>query len=414
MSRKAVAQLPRAKPSVPRAKAKTEKSALLESTHGEETFADSVADTAVSQTVSAILLRKRSFAEQGDQTIGQDGDTNAQQQGTCDVQAKRRNVEIKKQVAQSNMPKKQVAQSNVPKKQSEMVDAVQHADFEKEVQSAGEEGEGEDSEEELGFHESAPPEDLESEEELDKEVERENGPEDLLDPVQVAELTPSIDSAYAGDWTGAPEPGSDGFNDFAAAVMRDAGVGSAEALEKLNATSACPSLLPHQESVAFLLHPKSPISRLLVDHPTGSGKTREMITVLDNYFHDPRPKIPILPTAAICRVFYTELLRWPSKYRDYFACLQPSDAALASKVRDWRRKRDHIWNFSSLPEAKVRHLCESVKYVLEMNGAFYMGRLRRSVAEDFKKKFPGEHLPAAPLRALRYTSAGGRRSEERR
>eukprot|EP00971_Amphidinium_carterae_P264735 5251599-Amphidinium_carterae.1 len=87
-----------------------------------------------------------------------------------------------------------------------------------------------------------------------------------------------------------------------------------------------------KESVGFLVHPKSPVKRLLVDHPTGSGKTREMIKVdqnccpeladaklqshivqvcrvlllcnsglsglrevLDNYFFDSRPKIPIFP-----------------------------------------------------------------------------------------------------------------------
>ena len=56
----------------------------------------------------------------------------------------------------------------------------------------------------------------------------------------------------------------------------------------------------------------------LVDHPTGSGKagkvfvswhaltctlpfagkTREMIKVLDNYYLDPRPKVPIFPKAS--------------------------------------------------------------------------------------------------------------------
>lgn len=31
------------------------------------------------------------------------------------------------------------------------------------------------------------------------------------------------------------------------------------------------------------------------DMARGSGKTREMIKVLDNYFFDPRPKVPIFP-----------------------------------------------------------------------------------------------------------------------
>ena len=58
-----------------------------------------------------------------------------------------------------------------------------------------------------------------------------------------------------------------------------------------------------------------------MDHPTGSGKTREMICascrhslilrdlcwllstskVLNGYFHDSRPKVPIFPTQAVCR-----------------------------------------------------------------------------------------------------------------
>jgi hypothetical protein len=44
------------------------------------------------------------------------------------------------------------------------------------------------------------------------------------------------------------------------------------------------------------------VQRLLVDHPTGSGKTREMICVLENFFYDQRPKIAIFPKAAICHL----------------------------------------------------------------------------------------------------------------
>ena len=60
------------------------------------------------------------------------------------------------------------------------------------------------------------------------------------------------------------------------------------------------SCLGGQEVVRFLVHPKAPVQRLLVDHPTGSGKTREMISILDNFFYDPRPKVVIFPKAAIC------------------------------------------------------------------------------------------------------------------
>merc|ERR1719390_193632 len=113
--------------------------------------------------------------------------------------------------------------------------------------------------------------------------------------------------------------------------MRQVGVACTLHTELLD-TVACPPLQPHQESVAFLLHPKSPISRLLIDHPTGSGKTWEIIRVLDNYFHDPRPKVPIFPKSPVCRNFYVELLRWPNRYRDYFCCERPNDAAIVSGI----------------------------------------------------------------------------------
>ena len=44
---------------------------------------------------------------------------------------------------------------------------------------------------------------------------------------------------------------------------------------------------------------------------------------------------------------------------------------------------------------------------------FYMGRMRRSRLEAFRSKHPTVVPPAAPLRALRYTSAGGRHATRR-
>merc|ERR1719162_187918 len=52
-----------------------------------------------------------------------------------------------------------------------------------------------------------------------------------------------------------------------------------------------------------------------------------------------------------------------------------------------------------------------MRHTLEMKSWFYMGRMRRTKVADFEERFPGEPLPAGPLRALRYTSAGGRSSE---
>lgn len=251
--------------------------------------------------------------------------------------------------------------------------------------------------------------DLDAEEEVDQEVEL-GGDSGLKDLIFTQEKVPP-DASYIGDWTGAPSIGSSGFNRFAARVMWNAGIGKPK--KKASAEGDCPSMQPHQEAVAFLLHPQSPISRLLVDHPTGSGKTREMIKVLDNYYLDPRPKVPIFPKEPVCRNFYVELLRWPSRYRDFFACLRPQDATRACGHDDWRSCRSQLWDLREIPGSELKELCSNLRAVLEMKGWFYMGRMRRSRREAFRSRFPDEEAPAAPLRALRYTSAGGRHADLR-
>jgi len=250
--------------------------------------------------------------------------------------------------------------------------------------------------------------DLSAEEDVDSEVEVgdvESRDEGFVD-FEVGTSLPPDD--YKGDWQGAPELGSPAFNAFAAGVLRRAGIARTLPKASLDRSAPCPQLQPHQEAAVFLLHPRSPVTRLLVDHPTGSGKTREMIEVLDNYFHDPRPKVPVFPKEPVCRNFYGEMLRWPSKYRDYFCCLRPHSAARASSAQDWRGRRGHFWDIGHLSEKELRGICREMREVLEMKGCFYMGRMRRLWRDDFTHRFPNEPLPAAPLRALRYTSAGGK------
>ena len=53
---------------------------------------------------------------------------------------------------------------------------------------------------------------------------------------------------------------------------------------------------------------------MLVVHCTGSGKTLTMIRTLDNFFNDPRPKVAVFPTDAVCKNFYRELGKFPSRY----------------------------------------------------------------------------------------------------
>eukprot|EP00927_Polykrikos_kofoidii_P029098 TRINITY_DN2520_c0_g2_i1.p1 TRINITY_DN2520_c0_g2~~TRINITY_DN2520_c0_g2_i1.p1 ORF type:complete len:1091 (+),score=180.00 TRINITY_DN2520_c0_g2_i1:55-3327(+) len=249
---------------------------------------------------------------------------------------------------------------------------------------------------------------FDSEEEVDREPAGVAGvPVDVADPDLAEKPQLPVGKVY-GIWEGAPLVGTPGFNDFAAGVLKKA---QNDPEPGAVPTSGCPPLQPHQAVVGRMLQPGSPISRLLVDHPTGSGKTREMITTLDNFFFDPRPKVPIFPKEAVCRNFYAELLRWPSKYRDFFCCLRPQDAGRACKTKDWRSRRHDIWTCAGLADAQMRYLCDGMREVLEMKSWFRMGRMLKTRREAFVRKFPDEKLPAAPLRALRYTSAGGRHTQ---
>ncbi|CAK0870720.1 unnamed protein product, partial [Prorocentrum cordatum] len=260
--------------------------------------------------------------------------------------------------------------------------------------------------------------DISDEEAVDEDAD--SAPVDPKDLVTEVPKAPK-DPKYPVTWEGASAPGVPGFNKIAALrllrPLKKAAKVAAAALEgpvpPAGKSVACPPLQPHQESVALLLHPQSPVTRLLVDHPTGSGKTREMIRVLDNFFSDHRPKVPIFPKEPVCRNFYAELLRWPSRYRDFFCCLNPEEAKQACGLRSWRKRREQLWDLSDLDETELRRLCAALRETLEMKGWFYMGCMVRSKRNDFKKRFPNDELPGGPLRALRYSSAGGRHTQLR-
>lgn len=223
---------------------------------------------------------------------------------------------------------------------------------------------------------------------------------------------PDVWSAY-----NPPTPGDQGFNAYAAERLARAGLG------KPSSPFAGLGLHLHQESAAFLIHPKSPMTRLLVDHATGSGKTLILIRMLDNYFDDPRPKVAIFPKDRVVESFYQELLKWPSRWREFFAFSRPDDASLASGAANWKRKRMDVWDLNNervRMEAKSRgcrletvvgKLVERVKEVLNMSRALRKGKITPSFAQQFKKDHPGAPVPRAPLRAFRYTTAGGNAAE---
>jgi hypothetical protein len=76
-------------------------------------------------------------------------------------------------------------------------------------------------------------------------------------------------------------------------------------------------LLPYQLEVGHLMSPPSPVQRLIVYHRVGSGKTRTMIHILDQFFDDPRTKLVICPTDELCIQFNKALVASQSKFAPF-------------------------------------------------------------------------------------------------
>ena len=67
-------------------------------------------------------------------------------------------------------------------------------------------------------------------------------------------------------------------------------------------------LLQHQALVKLAFRPCSPLRRLLVIHPTGSGKTRSMVEVLNNFFYSPTATIMVVPNETVMFKAYQSIL----------------------------------------------------------------------------------------------------------
>lgn len=131
----------------------------------------------------------------------------------------------------------------------------------------------------------------------------------------------------------------------------------------------------YQQTAAFLVHPKrAPVDRMLLLHRTGAGKTRTMIDILDNFFADPRPKVLIFPTQTIVNKFYQELFKFDNRYAAY--------------------ARQELGVAGPMPP-------ERMDEAVALLGALRPRAARRRHGQ--KKRL----ALAAPLRAFRYTIAGG-------
>lgn len=168
-------------------------------------------------------------------------------------------------------------------------------------------------------------------------------------------------------WDPTKVPGTLGFNMYVSEYLRE----NRRAMGTMRiacSTKATPDPYAYQKVLRVLVRPDTTIDRMLVAHRVGAGKTRTFIGVLDNFFHDPRPKVLIFPAETIVNEFYKELMRYPSKYRTY--C-----------VRQLGRVPD------------VKRDLKLIKDTLGWSGA------------PGRRAAPGEM--GAALRAFSYTKAGG-------
>lgn len=220
-------------------------------------------------------------------------------------------------------------------------------------------------------------------------------------------------------WQHGFSQGRPGFNAHAREVL--------SSMQWVSPSQGDVPLLPQQEVVASLVHPASPIRRLLCDHNTGSGKTLCMVRIADNFYHDPRPKVLVFPKESVATNFLSALWEWPSRWRDFVCHQNPAAAMLASNKDDWWQVRHERWSLGrsqamsqraraenlSLQQAIKEFCVNPMRATLEMKRAFIRGKASAAWFDHYwSQENPHEiHPPQAPLRAYRFTSAGGRAAE---
>jgi superfamily II DNA or RNA helicase len=98
--------------------------------------------------------------------------------------------------------------------------------------------------------------------------------------------------------------GTEGFTNYVTDKMEGTLVNKEFKLECLKHRP----LFAYQKVIEYLVHPHTNINRFLVVHNTGTGKTRSMLRILNNFFFDPRPKLVIVPTNNIKNQFLKQLM----------------------------------------------------------------------------------------------------------
>jgi hypothetical protein len=118
--------------------------------------------------------------------------------------------------------------------------------------------------------------------------------------------------------------GTPGFNAKTTEVLNALHVTGARECNKVRSDGTREPML-HQATARALLHPLTPVSRALIIHPTGTGKSFVMINTLDNFFYDTRDKIIVVPSYVVQLQIVQDMIQ-----------LLPSDRPLKRWYLKWR------------------------------------------------------------------------------
>mmetsp|Transcript_5169 Transcript_5169/g.11265 ORF Transcript_5169/g.11265 Transcript_5169/m.11265 type:complete len:862 (-) Transcript_5169:199-2784(-) len=200
-------------------------------------------------------------------------------------------------------------------------------------------------------------------------------------------------------WDGAgeaPRQGQDGFRKFVQTALERFRSSSSEE-DPMRSSGRSLPLQPYQLRVAFLLHPLSPLTRLLVVHATGSGKTRTVLAAADSFFRSGKATCLFFPEEAVKENFYQELLKFPGSWRDFFCA--------SENVPEWRKRRYRCWSAEEVAEFPP----SQVEACLGLERKVRLGEVSQAFLQEWSQQHPDVPPPTAPLRAFKYTSAGGSR-----
>lgn len=184
----------------------------------------------------------------------------------------------------------------------------------------------------------------------------------------------------------AKKPGEPGFNEYLTNFYAKKVQEIRSAKFKCAKEGKFWSLEPYQRSAMFLGGPRCQfVPRLLVVHPTGSGKTAVMYNIISQYLHDDRVKLFLAPSVQIQQNFYSQI----SKF----------DTLLAKYVARYPHVTPHeLLTFSPRGPAPF-HIQNYKKYLTE--ALKVKGPERRALSRKMFGK--EEWQPWAPIRSIDLT-----------